>query len=199
MARWSQKFTSYSLPPVIRPPHSSVFAGYGGGGETVTRTYSTVTAHGNPPRAITLCTGLWRIKIQVRPIEERHGGKKRDTCVFWFILCNDNDIIDMNNAMSATTLLLFSPPSDFHAATEAWCTVLWFTLLQEHYNLRCSALFPSTFEDISPFHSPPHGLNTDSMAVPLPPCILRCDCIDVGFLFFLPLLPPFHTDNDPVV
>uniref|UniRef100_A0A671W2V2 ArfGAP with RhoGAP domain, ankyrin repeat and PH domain 2 n=1 Tax=Sparus aurata TaxID=8175 RepID=A0A671W2V2_SPAAU len=45
---------------------------------------------------------------------------------------------------------------------------------------------------------PPHGLNTDSMAVPLPPCILRCDCIDVGFLFFLPLLPPFHTDNDPM-
>ena len=114
--------------------------------------------------------------------------KRRHICFFFFvILCNDNDIIDMNNAVSATTLLLFfslsfynpvifTPPQkrDVLSSGSLYCK----NITIRDVLSRSSQLLLRTFL-CSPRHH--HGLNTDSMAVPLAPCILRCDCIDVWF------------------
>lgn len=102
------------LPFLYSPCLCAVLAGYGGGGGgTVRQMYSNCAWQS--PQAVTRCTGLQRRKIRVKPDRER-------TCLFFFfILCNDNDIIDMNNAMSANIpppfffffLLLFHNPVIF--------------------------------------------------------------------------------------
>lgn len=90
----------------FRPSLANSRAVAGGGGGTVEQTYSVVPRQS--PRAIISRTGTAENQNSGQARGRATEGEKRDMSVF-FILCNDNDIIDMNNAMSATTPFLFFP------------------------------------------------------------------------------------------
>ncbi len=86
----------------ILPPLTFVSSQDFVGGGTVEQTYGVL--RGNHHGPLYRAQDCREPKFRSSPLKSDRERKKRDMSVFFFfILCNDNDIIDMNNAMSATT------------------------------------------------------------------------------------------------
>lgn len=111
-------------------------------------------------------------------MEERRRGRRR-WAFFLTVLCNDNDIIDMNNARSATPPRLprhqrtvTSPPP----APSRRPTIK---------NRASDGDGEGEGEGISSLAALDQGWNTDLALVSARPCSLRSDNIDITFLLLL--------------
>lgn len=183
MARGSQKFASFSSS--LHPSCASFALGAFAGCDE-----RAVIAHGSHHELLYCAQDCGESKFRSSPMKSDSERKKRHDCFFFFfILCNDNDIIDMNNAMSATTPFFITEWFSRRYRSVMYCPPVHSiarTLQSDMF-----LAFSSYFKGISPLYSSQHGLNTDSVAVPFCPLFSTSDNINAWFLFFLALSVSF--------
>lgn len=132
------------------------------------------------------------------------GGRRRrkrgDVGSFPAVLCNDNDIIQMNNAAPPPPPTFVSLPMIPAVATrERRRPPLLLPLIARPLKPELPSASTDDVEGISLLGSSDHSWNTDWAPVSACPCSLRSDNIDIRFLLLLfpPPVSSFQTRSGP--